>query len=510
MKIIKYNKKLQEFNNISLYTYILNFIKNKFDINWLENNIDKSFLFILKEFKINSLDKKVFIKIITELAKEKIAFNIDKSLYYYGINTIKKIDFNSINTNIIELDLSSSDFLEDNFKNYENKRIKIPGGKFPNLRLLSVDSNCIIPVSMLISLTESVLRPNNIHKVLFFNDLHKTEIELQNLEKIIIKESYTYYYKKIEEQFNEKEYKIKFKCPNLQVLIIDFLTVKASEYDLSFLYEYFNFELLNKIFTEKENNKAHSDEVFHFIKTNILDYNFGKKLKYFSLQINLYKEGIRDYNSSFIMKKYKNGLKHYWFSITGENDMFKWDIYKEEQEEKENNNRILKRYKNYSSEDYYKQGINIDNLTGILINKVKPDNKLKELFLICENNYKMQEISLQLNGDINYENNFLKNISCFRIIKKIILFFNYDIDPEILIQLFKDISKLNFVETIGIKYCGELSKNQKNIIKSLIKNIKISKIDNYYYRITKNFEVEDFRGSDEDKFYYYFDWDYYY
>ena len=199
MKIIKYNKKLQEFNNISLYTYILNFIKNKFDINWLENNIDKSFLFILKEFKINSLDKKVFIKIITELAKEKIAFNIDKSLYYYGINTIKKIDFNSINTNIIELDLSSSDFLEDNFKNNENKRIKIPGGKFPNLRLLSVDSNCIIPVSMLISLTELVLRPNNIHKVLFFNDLHKTEIELQNLEKIIIKESYTYYYKKIEE-----------------------------------------------------------------------------------------------------------------------------------------------------------------------------------------------------------------------------------------------------------------------------------------------------------------------
>ena len=363
---------------------------------------------------------------------------------------------------------------------------------------------------MLISLTELVLRPNNIHKVLFFNDLHKTEIELQNLEKIIIKESYTYYYKKIEEQFNEKEYKIKFKCPNLQVLIIDFLTAKASEYDLSFLYEYFNFELLNKIFTEKENNKAHSDEVFHFIKTNILDYNFGKKLKYFSLEINLYKEGIRDYNSSFIMKKYKNGLKHYWFSITGENDMFKWDIYKEEQEEKENNNRILKRYKNYSSEDYYKQGINIDNLTGILINKVKPDNKLKELFLICENNYKMQEISLQLNGDINYENNFLKNISCFRIIKKIILFFNYDIDPEILIQLFKDISKLNFVETIGIKLCGELSKNQKNIIKSLIKNIKISKIDNYYYRITKNFEVEDFRGSDEDKFYYYFDWDYYY
>ena len=105
------------------------------------------------------------------------------------------------------------------------------------------------------------------------------------------------------------------------------------------------------------------------------------------------------------MEKYKNGLKYYWFSILGENDMYMWNIYKEEQEEKENN-RILKCYKNYSSKDYYKKEINIDNLTGILINNVNPDNKLKELFLICENNYKMKEISLQLCGNINYENNF--------------------------------------------------------------------------------------------------------
>ena len=36
MKIIKYNKKLQEINDISLYTYQLYFIKNKFNIKWLE------------------------------------------------------------------------------------------------------------------------------------------------------------------------------------------------------------------------------------------------------------------------------------------------------------------------------------------------------------------------------------------------------------------------------------------------------------------------------------------
>ena len=72
---------------------------------------------------------------------------------------------------------------------------------------------------------------------------------MQNLEKIIIKESDTYYNEKIEEEYNEKEYKVKIKCPNLEMLIIDFLPWKPNEYDLSFLYEYFNFELLNNIFT---------------------------------------------------------------------------------------------------------------------------------------------------------------------------------------------------------------------------------------------------------------------
>ena len=207
MKIIKYNKKLQEFNDISLYTYQLYFIKNKFDIKWVGENIDKNFLFILKEFEINSLDKKNFEKIITELKKEKEAFSIDKDLDFFGLNFIKKINFNLIYTNLIMLDLSDDDFVNDNFNYDKNERIKIPGGIFPNLRFLYADSNSIIPVSMLI-----ILKPNNIHKILFFNDLHKSEIELQHLERILITESAVHYYNKIEDQNNEKEeYKIKIK-----------------------------------------------------------------------------------------------------------------------------------------------------------------------------------------------------------------------------------------------------------------------------------------------------------
>ena len=117
------------------------------------------------------------------------------------------------------------------------------------------------------------------------------------------------------------------------------------------------------------------------------------------------------------MERYKNGLKNVRFSIKAENDMYNWKIYSEEQEEKENN-KILKYYENLSSIDYYKKEINIDNLTGIMINFAKAD-KLQKLFLINENNYKLQEISLQFFNKINYSNNFLGNISMFRTLKKI-------------------------------------------------------------------------------------------
>ena len=405
------------------------------------------------------------------------------------------------------LDLSDDDFVKDNFNYDKNKRIKIPGGIFPNLRILYADSNSIIPVSMLINLVELVLKPNNIHKMLFFNDLHKSEIELQHLERIIITASNMHYYNKIEDQDKEKEeYKIKIKCPNLQNLIIEFLPLNPDEYDMSFLYNYFNFELLNNIFTEKPNNKEYPDKVFHNIKTKILDYNFGQKFNYFRLEIILYQQGVRDYHSCFIMEKYKNGLKDYYFSIIGENDMFRWHIYSEEQEENENeNNKILKRYENSSSKDYYKQEINVDNLTDIKINNANV-NKLQKLFLINENNYKLQKISLQLYDYIDNNNNFLENISKFRVLKKIIIYFRNSIDTEILIQFFKDISKLYFIEIIGILYTGELSKNQKNVIKSLIKDIEIIKTDDLYgyYKIFKNFD------DTNDEFEHYFDWDDYY
>ena len=74
-----------------------------------------------------------------------------------------------IYTNLIILNLSDYDFVKDNFNYDQHDRIKIPGGIFPNLKVLCVDSNFIIPVSMLVNLTKLVLKLKSNHKILFFN-----------------------------------------------------------------------------------------------------------------------------------------------------------------------------------------------------------------------------------------------------------------------------------------------------------------------------------------------------
>ena len=505
MNIIKYSKHLQEISELPLYSYQKYFIQNTININWNEENIDKISLFLLNEFNLY-IDKKNLKNIAAELKKEKKAFNINK--YPYSILHVPKINWDSINPNITMLDLSNYEMKEYkslNSKYDNNKRIKIPTGIFPSLRILGVQSNFIIPVSMLIYLTELILEITNIHKLLFFNDINKPEIALQKLEKLVIMKAATTYYIKIEDENKQKEsYKIKLKCPNLQNLIMGIIPDK---FDISFLNDYFDFELLNNIFNIKNNNKNFPDKKFDNIKKMVLDYNFGEKLKYFDLEINLYEKNARDYNSNFIMEKFNNGLKSYSFSVYRKNDGHGWNLYSEDYEENQNNNKVVKKYEDMTSIDYNKEKISIKNLDYINCIAVngKNLNKIEDLLLIEKNNYSLQEISLEIN-DNNF-NYYLKNISNFRMLKKILVFFNKETDSDILIQLVKDISKLYLMETIAIKYKGNLSKNQKNIIKSLIKNCQIREDDSHfypYYKIIKNYDI------DSDDFDWYFNRDSFY
>ena len=115
LKIIQYNKKLQNYINISLYSYQKLFIKNKIPINFKkEENKNKIISFLIKEFGFRN-DKKTFENIINELIKEKESFKLKEIPFnFYKKHSLPKINWNEINRNIEELDLSK--YIDDIIK----------------------------------------------------------------------------------------------------------------------------------------------------------------------------------------------------------------------------------------------------------------------------------------------------------------------------------------------------------------------------------------------------------
>jgi hypothetical protein len=106
LKIIKYNKKLQKYLNISLYSYQKLFIKNKIPINFKkEENKKKIISFLIKEFGFKK-DIKKFEKIINELIKEKESFKLEKPTFNFAERkSLPKVNWKEMNTNILKLDL---------------------------------------------------------------------------------------------------------------------------------------------------------------------------------------------------------------------------------------------------------------------------------------------------------------------------------------------------------------------------------------------------------------------
>ena len=186
------------------------------------------------------------------------------------------------------------------------------------------------------------------------------------------------------------------------------------------------------------------------------------------------------------MKKFKNGLKKYSFKLNGVNDVTCWVSCHEKYEENEYGHKILKCYKNVE-EIHDLDEIDIDNLNIIKIKTKDREenfdmNKLKKLYTIKENNYSIQEISLDIE---KVDSIFLENISKFRMLKKIVIGGDIIMDSKTLIKFIEEISKLYFLEKIGIIYYEKLKKNDKEFIKNKIKNIKIEK-DGVHYVISKN------------------------
>ena len=477
LKIIKYNKKLQKYLNISLYSYQKLFIKNKIPINFKkEENKKKIISFLIKELGFKN-DRKKFEKIINELIKEKESFKLEKpTINFAERKSLPKINWKEINTNILKLDLSKyTDDIISSLNPKDEKKIKIPEGIFPNLKSLIMKPNFIVPASVITNLTELTINMLNTDELLFYNDITDTEIDLNNLEKLEINMTYNPENdegedeEQGEESDDEKiskskekkakpirnlnqENKIKFRCPNLKILIIQI----KSDSDFSFLYDYFDFKYLYDIMDKVYTIEDDPGEVYKCMKQQIFDFNFEEKMQYFKFKIILSHGYCTELSSSFKMKKFKNGLKKYSFKLIGVNDVTCWVSCHEKYEENE-----------------WEENFNMNNL--------------KKLFMIKENNYSIQEIGLDFE---EVDPTFWEHISKFRMLKQIVI---GDIirDSKTLRKFLEEISKLYFLEKIGIIYYGELSKKDEKFIKNKIKNIKIEQ-DGVHYIISKNFYIKNF------------------
>ena len=515
LKIIIYNKKLQKYLNISLYSYQKLFIKNKIPINFKkEENKKRIISFLIKEFGFKN-DIKKFEKIINELTKEKESFKLEKpTINFAERKSLPKINWEEINTNIIKLDLSKYTYdIISSLNPKDEKCIKITQGIFPNLKSLIMKPNFIVPASVITNLTELTINMLNTDELLFYNDIADTEFDLNNLEKLEINMTHNPEdnneedEEKSEESDDEEmsgpsssrekkvrpirnlrqENKIKFRCPNLKIFIIQ---IKPDS-DFSFLYDYFDFknlyDIMNKVYTIEDD----PGKVYKYIKQQIFNFNFIENMQYFKFNVILTQGYYTELIASFKMKKFKNGLKKYSFKLNGVNDVTCWVSCHEKYEENEWGHKILKCYKNVE-ESHDLDEIEIDNLNIIKIKTRDREenfdmNKLKKLLMIKENNYSIQEIGLDIE---EVEPNFWENISKFRILKQIVI---DDIirDSKTLCKFIEEISKLYFLEKIGINYYGELTKNDKEFIKNEIKNIKIEQ-DGGHYIISKSFYIRNF------------------
>ena len=218
--LVKFNKKLQNKIDISLYTYQKLFLQNKILIDykdisfiklkkfkppssWGKNReilpptkieIPKFIEFLNNEFDVftKENERKIVEKIIKEILKEKELYKIEKQIFTK--NQIKfipiedKIKWRN-DSNIVELNLHNVDLEEENFFNYEKKKknkIIIPSGLFPNLKSLKMGFNCIVPASLIAQLDQLYIKviPNEI--LLFKNDTDQDEIKLDNLKILSI------------------------------------------------------------------------------------------------------------------------------------------------------------------------------------------------------------------------------------------------------------------------------------------------------------------------------------
>ena len=510
--IVKYNKKLQLFLDISLYTYQKNFIKNKILMNFEDIPISDLKCFFKNEFNnFNKKDdKKVLEKIIQEIISEKEVETLEfPENNYETIKGGKKVNWDKYKNdkNIVMLDLTYQDYHyggddKENDEDEDNnkKQIKIPTGVFPNLIGIKISTKYILPVSMIMKLDYLMIKYEPSYKLLFYNDIGQDEIDIklkylkiQNFFSISDDEDSINENKTNINIINNKENKVKFNFLNLEYLDIQIIP----EENYSLLLYYFNLDFMHTAFKllQKKLNKI---KLYLDLKDLILALNFMPSLKHFR-----FSPYIEDEDKTtilvFKMQKCKNGLKNFSFVVGVEEGSFGGISLTEKYEENEKNEFVLKKYKNIGFFNDLKN-VSIKNLNSIMIindknrdGKKIENEKIRNLFSLEENNYSVEEIQLQLN---NMEIKLIDNISKFRILQKLILFAPIK-QKKILFQFLEEISNLSWLNEFNIIFEGKLSNNEEKLIQELLPDASIYKKYKTIY-IRQNYEFEYFNDENED------------
>lgn len=517
--VVKYNKKIQSFLDISLYTYQKQFIKNKVLIDFEEISISDLHCFLKSEF--NNFNKKGDEKILEKITEEIISEKETETLkfptnYDETIRGGKKVNWDKYKNDkkTVMLDLIDENHLDDDNDNEDEnenedinknkQQMKIPSGIFPNLKGLKVSTIYILPVSMIMKLDYLLIKYKPEYNLLFYNDIDQYEIdinlkylEIQNFETISDDEDDIHETRNNKNIIiNNKENKVKFNLLNLEYLDIQI----NPEVDYSLLLYYFNLDFMCAAFKHLQ-KKLNKIKLYLDLKETILSLNFMPSLKHFrfSPYIEIEDETIIPV---FKMQKCKNGLKTFSFAIGSQKGSFETISLIEKYEENEKNEFVLKKYKNTGFLNDV-QNVSIKNLNSIMIVNDKNREgkkielqKIRSLFNLEENNYSVEEIQLQLNY---MEVKLIDNISKFKVLQKLILFAPIK-QKKILFQFLEDISNLGWLNEFNIIFEGKLSDEEEGLIQELLPDASIYKKyeSSKTIYIRQNYEFEYFYIDPED------------
>ena len=378
-------------------------------------------------------------------------------------------------------------------------------------------TNSIVPASLIINLSKLYINLIPTDNLVFLNDINKDEIELNNLEFLYIIRPASYnkdnklndkwledgeqmfsdddseeyeeneeneenendedkdyddnvvdykYYLEDEKYELTEENRIKFKCNKLKEL---FIQIRPEE-DNTFLSDYFNFEFL---YDELKTLKHDSNMVYKCFKKKLLNFKYMESLKYFKFKVILM-GGLYMLLPSFKMTKFTNGLKRFSFKMGRSDLYFSLGCVKEVYEENEQRQIILKNYYNLAQikdvEDISLDNVNILKLKNReKTNRKFDENQIEKILCIKENNYSVQEISLNLKY---FNENMFREISKFKTLEKICIHSKIK-DKKNLMKFIEDLSQLNLLKIVLLRFKGNLSSDDKKKIKSLIPKTKI-------------------------------------